>query len=117
LISSGVDVFVQTVAKALEVELYHANYSFVYDEKDKVIDIKYGAPEDKVKVKFLKRICNLKNLKPKQIIFVSDSMNDREAFLFTKRGILAGRGNEVLKKASWRHVETLSEIIPLLLTS
>lgn len=115
LISSGVDIFVGYVARILNIEAYHANYIFTFDSENKVTGITYEAPEEKAKVKFLKRICKQKNLKPKQIVFVGDSMNDRESFLFTKRGILVGRGNEALRKASWRQVETLPEIIPLLL--
>lgn len=114
LVSSGIDFYVRRVAKTLLIDEYYANYSFQYDSNGVIKNIIYDAPEDRAKVIVLKSICQKRLLKPEQIIFVGDSSNDREAFLYTKRGILVGKGNEELKKASWMWINSLKEIESIL---
>lgn len=54
-------------------------------------------------------------IEPEQIVFVGDSSNDLKAFEYTKHRILVGKGNEKLRKAAWKHVDTLKEIESILL--
>lgn len=115
LVSSAIDVFVHYVATQLEVKLYHANYSLAFDATDTISDIKFHAPEDEAKVLFLKQLASKMHLNPEEIVFVGDSANDIEAFRYTKRGILVGRGNDELRKAAWKQVESLKEIEDILL--
>lgn len=114
LASSTVDTFVQAVADRLSIVDYHANYSFVFDEENKIVDIKYKDVEAKAKALFLKSLCKKYKFRPEQIVFVGDSINDKEAFLYTKHGILVGKGNEELVAASWKQVDKLSDILGIL---
>lgn len=115
LVSSGVVEYVRGVAKALDISLFHANYTFLYGPNDLFDSIIYEAPENIAKVKFLEKICRERNIKPQEIVFVGDSVNDKDAFLFTGHGILVGQGTEELAKASWKQVHMLKEILPILL--
>lgn len=114
LLSSTPDVFVEEVAKQFFINTYYANYTFVYDTYDRVKNIQYLAEDASVKRQFLKDLCKKKGLRPEEIVYIGHSSNDLEAFLYTKRGILIGKGNEELIAASWKQVATLKEILPIL---
>lgn len=114
LLSSTPTVFVEEVAKQLSIDIYYANYTFVYDRNDKIKDIQYLAEDANVKHLFLKDLCKKKVLRPEEIIYVGHSSNDLEAFLYTKHGILIGKGNDALVKASWKQVQQLSDVVSIL---
>ena len=114
LLSSTPNVFVGEVAKQLSIETYYANYTFVYDRTDKIIDIQYRAEDAIVKQQFLKDFCKKKRLGPEEIVYIGHSANDLEAFLYTNHGILIGKGNEALVKACWTQVQQLSDVVPIL---
>ena len=102
------------MAKQLSIDSYYANYTFIYDTYDRVKNIQYLAEDANVKQLFLKDLCKKKHLQPEEIVYIGHSANDIEAFLYTKHGILIGKGNEALVKASWKQVQQLSDIVPLL---
>lgn len=115
LVSSAIDVFVSHVANRLRIDTHHANYSLVYNADDTIVDIRFHAPEDEAKVLFLKQLATRMKLTPSEIVFVGDSANDLEVFRYTKRGILVGLGNEKLRQAAWKRVDTIQEIVSILL--
>lgn len=114
LLSSTPNVFVEEVAKQLSVDTYYANYTFAYDHNDKVKDIQYRAEDANVKQLFLKDLCIKKRLRPEEIAYIGHSANDLEAFLYTKHGILIGKGNDALVKVCWKQVQQLPDVVPIL---
>jgi len=115
LISSGLDIFVSSVSKQLGISKYYANYTLAYRPDGTIESLNYISTEENAKVQALQKICEEKNIKPEEIVFVGDSSNDLDAFVFTRHGILVGTGNEKLKKAAWKQVGKLKEIETILL--
>lgn len=114
LLSSTPNVFVEEVAKQLSIDTYYANYTFVYDHNDKVKDIQYLAEDASVKRNFLQDLCKKKRLRPEEIVYIGHSTNDLKAFLYTKHGILIGKGNDALVKVCWKQVQQLPDVVPIL---
>lgn len=117
LASSTVDIFVQEVACRLSISEYNANYSFVYDGKNKIKEIKYIDEEAQAKASYIKSLCKKYNFQHEQVVIVGDSSNDMEAFRLTGRGILVGKGNEKLENVAWKQVENLKDIENILFMS
>lgn len=115
LISSGVDFFIQKVATRLNISLHFANYTFIYDHNNKIRNITYLAPENKAKVILLKQLCCQKKILPENVAFIGDSLNDLDAFRFTKRGIYIGAGDKTLEKTCWKKIKKISDLKSLVL--
>ena len=115
LISGALEVYVSDVARQLGISHFAANYAFEYDPDGTVKRILQKGEEGRAKEITLKQICKNKKIMPEEIVFIGDSTNDLEAFRFTNHGILVGEGNENLRQACWKHVRTLSDVLPILL--
>lgn len=115
LVSDAPDLYVKEVARMLNIRMYHVNYWFIFSKTGRLKKIKKNHHQGKSKRKFLELITKKHNILPEQIVFVGDSMNDLDAFLYTGRGILLGEGNEELRRASWKQVHSLVEIGKILL--
>jgi HAD superfamily phosphoserine phosphatase-like hydrolase len=112
IISSGIDEYVNPVAKELGIDLCQTNYTFSFDRKGKLQKINYLSSDQESKVIQIKEICRQFGIKPTETLFVGDSINDLKAFKLTKHGILYKRGynDRRYKKYAWKTIKNLEEI-------
>ncbi len=110
IISSGIDYYVEKVAKMLGVDFWKANATFHFDNKGFFSKIDYVTDDPTTKVLQIKEICSLLNVKPTETIFIGDSANDLKAFEFTSNGVLYKSKNEAYRKKAWKTVESLLEL-------
>ncbi len=115
LVSSGIDFYVRGVAQKLQIPKWHSNYTFDYDDKGILKNITRISEESEAKVIAIKETCQKQKIKPEEILFVGDSSNDLDAFLFTGRGVLIGQGNEKLRQVCWKQIGSINQLLPLLL--
>lgn len=116
VISSGYSTYVSEVAKKLRIP--HAYYfcKFIFNKEGLFEKIQFTseASETEAKVESIKDLQKIYNAKPDEIMFVGDSINDLAVFEYTGRGVLLGEGDEQLKKAAWKTVVSLKEILTFL---
>ncbi len=114
LISGAIDIYVQCIAKKLNVDGFYANSTLEFNNKGTLQKINYRNNQKEVKVEQLKRLIKELNINIDQVVFIGDSENDIGVFKATKQGIAVHSSNEELKKISWRVVDSLLEIKDIL---
>jgi len=112
LISSGLDLYVNAVAERLGVEHVYCYTKTLFDEKGLFKEIAFttSETEHQAKVDGIKDLQNIYSATPEEVLFVGDSVNDLQAFEYTKRGVLYKEGNESLRASAWKQVSDLKEI-------
>lgn len=110
LISGAIDVYVESVAKKLNLDGFYANSFLEFDDKDVLRRINYRDKQGEVKVKQMQDLIRKLNINSDQVAFVGDSENDVEIFKNIKYGIAVNSVDEELKRFSWKIVDSLSEI-------
>lgn len=114
IVSSSIDIYVEVVAQKLGITAFHANHTLLFNKQGTFEKIAYQSPEAEAKVLYLETLCRQYGLTPQEICFVGDSLGDLSAFQFTGRGILVGNGSPDLVEAAWKQVETLSDVLMLI---
>ena len=110
LISGAIDIYVESVAKKLNVDGFYANSSLEFDSQGIVQKINYRSKQGKVKVEQLQDLIGRLGTDMNQVVFVGDSENDIEIFKATKHGIAVHSSNEKLKEVSWKIVDSLKQV-------
>src|SRR4030042_5237556 len=87
LISGGIDIYVESVARKIGANGFYANSSLEFDEKNVLQTIHYRENQGEIKIKQLGELTKKLGINIDQVIFVGDSENDISAFKTTKRGI------------------------------
>ena len=116
LISSNLEAYVEDVGERLSIPFRYAFTALEFDSRGAFtkIGFLYEGTELQAKIAALEDMCSRLLLKPHEIAFVGDSRNDLDAFRYTGRGVLLREGNEDLRKAAWKQVSTLSEVLGIL---
>lgn len=116
LISSNIAGYIEHVASQLAIDDWYAFTDFDFDEKAMFREITFSSDGDELeaKVEALKDFAMKNGILPTEVAFVGDSRNDLDVFKLTGKGILIGEGNEDLRGAAWKRVNSLSEISALL---
>lgn len=114
IISSGIDLYVKKYAKVLKIDVWRANYSLIFDNNDRLVQIKYTTDDPIAKVRQIKEICKTTKISPTETMFVGDSVNDFEAFKLTRHGVLYKPKNKEYEKFAWKTINHLSKIRELL---
>jgi len=114
VVSSGIDYYVKPVAKKLGLDFWRTNYTLTFNKDEKFVGFNYLAPDEKAKVIQIEEICQKLKIKPTKTIFVGDSINDLEAFKFTRHGVLYRTEDDSYEKVAWKTIKNLSEIKGLL---
>lgn len=110
LISGAIDIYVEFVAKKLNVDGFYANSSLEFDDKGILKKINYQENQGQIKVEQLNNLIKKLGINIDQVVFVGDSENDIEVFKATKHGVAVHSQSEELKRVSWRIVNSLLEI-------
>ena len=110
IISSGIDKYVERVAKNLGTDYWRANATFHFDRNDLFTNFSYLTDDSTTKVIQVEEICRKLNIKPTATLFVGDSDNDLGAFKLTQHGILYRGKKEDHKILAWKTINNLMEI-------
>lgn len=114
LITGSFDLYAEIVGKELGVENYFANTILLWDDSNKLIDIKTVKDEEAKnrKIEYFKEWLTSNNLKPEECVAVGDSSNDIELFKITGNGIAMKTEFEAeeLEKVAWKTINRLSEL-------
>ena len=114
LISGAIDIYVESVAKKLNVDGFYANSSLEFDNQEIVQKINYRNNQGEVKVEQLQDLIRKLGIDINQVVFVGDSENDIEIFKATKHGVAVHSSNEKLKEISWKVVDSLRQVKTIL---
>jgi HAD superfamily phosphoserine phosphatase-like hydrolase len=110
LISGGIDIYVNSIARKLKVDGFYSNSSLEFDKKRVLQGIHYRENQKVVKVEQLQELIRKIGIDMNNVVFIGDSENDIDVFKATKQGIAVSTSDEELKKVSWKTVNSLSEI-------
>ncbi|MFC1647095.1 HAD family hydrolase [Patescibacteria group bacterium] len=110
IISSGIDYYVKKIALELDIQDWRANNSLQFNKNGKFRKLTYQTRDQVAKVVHVKEVCLKHSISPKRAIFIGDSINDLEAFKYTKHGILYKPGDKPYKDIAWKTVDDLREI-------
>lgn len=112
IVSGGIDLYVEAVAKKLGIKEWFAHCSLKFDDNDKLSQVVAYGDNETVKVTYLKKISEKLNIPMSEIIFVGDSLNDLSAFKATGNGIYIDHHNpnSDLSRAAWKQVRSLSDV-------
>lgn len=114
LISGGIDIYVNSIARKIGVDGFYANSSLEFNQKGILQGIHYRENQKGVKTEQLQELVRKIGIDMNNVVFIGDSENDIDVFKATKHGIAVSTSNEELKKASWKSVNLLSEIKKIL---
>ncbi len=114
LISGAIDIYVESIAKKLNVDGFYANSTLEFNNKGILQKINYRDNQGEIKIEQLTDLIQKLGININQVAFVGDSENDIEVFKAIKYGIAVHSINEELKKLSWQVVDSLSEIKDIL---
>jgi HAD superfamily phosphoserine phosphatase-like hydrolase len=114
LISGGINIYVNSIARKLGVDGFYANSSLEFDKKGMLRGINYRENQKGVKAEQLQELIRKIGIDMNQVVCVGDSENDIEIFKATKHGIAVHSSNKELKRISWRVANSLSEIKEIL---
>jgi HAD superfamily phosphoserine phosphatase-like hydrolase len=110
LISGAIDIYVEEIAKKLEVDGFYANSSLEF-AKDGVLEkIYYRDNQGEVKVEQLNKLIRGLGIKMNEVVFIGDSDNDIEVFKETGYGIAIEPSTKKLKSVSWKRIDSLEQI-------
>lgn len=116
LISSGLDLYVNALAERFQIPHVYCYTKTDFNEQGYFEKISFTSDgsEHSAKVYGIKELERLYHVGADEILFVGDSVNDREAFEYTKRGVLYGEGNEELHQVAWKNITDLKDVLSLL---
>lgn len=111
IISGGVDLYVETIAKRLGVNEYFSNTELIWDGDD-LVGMEYELDQATKKLKQLKTYLNKVGVSKDRCVFVGDSDNDRAVMEYTGHGILVKTPTytKEMEQVAWKVVESVGEI-------
>jgi HAD superfamily phosphoserine phosphatase-like hydrolase len=108
LLSGSVDTLVKTIAEELNIELYGANNSFLFDERGYMSQIITKGKDATVKVTELLEFCKQLNIAPLECVCVGDGSSDIEIFQLTQHGITF-KGSKI-EQFAWKSIQDLEDL-------
>lgn len=111
IISGGVDLYVETIAKRLGIDEYFSNTKLIWDGDD-LVGMEYELDQATKKLKQLKTYLIKVGVSKDRCVFVGDSDNDRAVMEYTKHGILVKTPTytKEMEKVAWRVVDSVGEV-------
>ncbi len=114
LISGAIDIYVEEMAKKLEVDGFYANSSLEFTENGFLEKIYYRDNQGEVKVEQLNNLIRKLGISMNDVVFVGDSDNDVEVFKKTGHGVAVEPSSQKLKSVAWKVIDSLEQIKEIL---
>lgn len=115
LISGSVDLYVETVAKKLNIENWYANTTLVWNKNNEISDFHYEANQAQKKFEQLSEFLDESGLKKEDCLIIGNGDSDLVLFQELPYGITINKEPyPELEKLAWKKVTNLSEIKELL---
>lgn len=114
LISGAIDIYVEKIAKKLEVDGFYANSSLGFTENGFLEKIYYRDNQGEVKVEQLNKLIRKLGISMNDVVFVGDSDNDVEVFKKTGHGVAVEPSSQKLKSVAWKVIDSLEQIKEIL---
>lgn len=109
LISAGIDIIVDMVAKELGIEMAEGSDVFVFSEDGHLKEMKtLDSDDSRAKVVILRKFCDQLGISFEQCACVGDGASDIEIFLATGHGVTF-RGMTIENKA-WKVIDKLADL-------
>lgn len=116
IITGAVDLYAEVVSERLGVPDWYANTPLEFDEAGELVTYHYDLDQSGKKVRQLETFCAENGYTSSSAIAVGDGPNDMGLFAVTGHGIwieTPGRP-DALRRAAWRRVSGLADILPVL---
>lgn len=110
LITGGLDVYAESIAKKLNADGFYANSTLEFDGDGLLKKIHYRDNQGQIKVEQAKELIEKLGINIDEVAFIGDSDNDVEIFKETQHGIAVHCEHKDLKKAAWKTAEKLKDI-------
>jgi phosphoserine phosphatase len=116
LVSGGIRMYVEMIAKQLKPDGFFAHSSFKFDERGALCDIDFSTAgnQRRMKVDLIYKLSKEHGVPVNEIFFAGDSENDLEVFKLTGKGIAVEPFTEILRPVAWKTVAKLAEIRDIL---
>ena len=111
LLSGGMDLLVERVARELDIDLFGFGSFLFFDDDDRLKEMVYITEDTKLKKMLFLSFCRRLELDPRDVVCVGDGDNEAELFKLS-RGITF-KGSK-LEKEAWKIVDDLTEIPAIL---
>lgn len=108
LLSNSIDLLVTKIARQLNIPVFAANNTFVFDRNNQLKEIEVHDVESHFKWNQLQIWCDELSLHPAECIYIGDGLDDKEVFLNTKHGITF-EGSPLVSIA-WKVITNLSDL-------
>lgn len=115
LISGSVDLYVETIAKKLDISDWYANTTLIWDDEREICDFDYKVDQAETKLSHLDSYLASSGYTKENCLIIGDGENDIALFEALPFGILIkGISNPVLENLSWKMINNLSELKEIL---
>lgn len=115
VLSGGLDVLVQDVARRLQIKRWAANHTMAFNDEGALEDLVIQDDDVAFKVSTLEYWCEKLDIDPTQCFCLGDGQNDEGIFKLTRRGILVfGSSAPPESSLCWRKVSDIANVIELL---
>lgn len=113
LISSSIELFIETVAKRFSIQRWYGNSKLIFDEQGNWIDFEYTKEEALLKKEQLADFLQVTGYAETECIAIGDGDNDIEIFQRVP-GIVVGQSvSPHLRELAWNEVQYLSKVIQI----
>ena len=111
IISGGVDLYVETIAKRLGITDFYANTKLIW-EGDDLVGMEYELDQAGKKLEQLKDYLKNVGVSEDKCVFVGDSDNDRAVMEYTGHGVLVKTPTytKEMEQVAWKVIDSVGEL-------
>lgn len=115
IISGGVDLYVETIAKRLGITDFYANTKLIW-EGDDLVGMEYELDQAGKKLEQLKGYLAKVGVSKDKCVFVGDSDNDKLVMAYTGHGVLVRTldYSPEVEKVAWKVIDSVGELVGLI---
>jgi phosphoserine phosphatase len=115
IVSGGVDLYVEVMARRLGIEDYFANTTLLW-EGDELVGMEYELEQAGKKLEQLKAYLHRLGVDKERCAFVGDGANDREVMVYTGHGIVVRTPDydAAIEKVAWKVVGGVGDLKDIL---
>lgn len=113
LVSSAMDLLVERIANELNIKIWRANNSFVFDKNEVLDQITTTGNETDFKVQVLTSICEELEIDTSDVMCVGDGHNDLGVFEVTNCGVTFADADEVVQSSAKYTIDDIDGLLSI----